>query len=169
VPAALQARARSLLPDERVVIAAGGSSRRASVARALEHVRSRTVVVHDAARPFVSPRAVAAVVSALEDADGAITALPVDETLKRVEDRRVLDTIDRSSLWRAQTPQAFRAGSLRAAHERAAAEGFEATDDAQLLERYGGTITVVQGTRENLKLTYPEDFVLAEAMARARA
>jgi 2-C-methyl-D-erythritol 4-phosphate cytidylyltransferase len=152
-----------------VDVARGGDTRRASVAAGLRRVRSGRVVVHDAARPLVTRAAVEAVVDALGDADGALVAAPVDETLKRVEEGRVRETVARDALWRAQTPQAFRTAVLREAHERAARDGLEATDDAQLVERCGGDVRVVAWRATNLKITYPEDFVIAQAMLEGRS
>lgn len=148
----------------------GGDTRQQSVANGLAAVGDPTrVVVHDAARPFVSPGMIAAVIDALEEGDGAVTALPVEETLKRVRDGKVLETVDRTDLWRMQTPQAFRTDVLRGAHEVARSEGrFDATDDAQLVERYGGTIVIVDGSPKNMKLTYAEDLEIAELLMRAR-
>jgi 2-C-methyl-D-erythritol 4-phosphate cytidylyltransferase len=166
VPGDVLEQARAILEGRMVVLTEGGESRQASVARGLALVSGARVVVHDAARPFLTAGDVHRVVDALEHADGAALALPVDETLKRVDDHMVLETVDRSRLWRAQTPQAFRTGVLRAAHRRAAEEGYAATDDAQLIERYGGDVVVVEGSRTNLKLTYPEDLALAEAILR---
>ena len=123
--------------------------------------------MHDAARPVVTAGDIRRVVAALEYADAAISAVPVDETLKRVRDERVLETVDRAGLWRAQTPQAFRAEALRAAHRRAAEEGVTATDDAFLIERHGNRVAIVHGSRRNLKVTWEEDFAVAEAMMRA--
>jgi 2-C-methyl-D-erythritol 4-phosphate cytidylyltransferase/2-C-methyl-D-erythritol 2,4-cyclodiphosphate synthase len=149
-----------------VRVVTGGVTRQQSVARGLEVVTTERVVVHDAVRPFVTAVDVRRAAAALEQADGAVTAVPVDETLKRVEDGQIIETVDRSGLWRAQTPQAFRVDVLRAAHERAAAGSVAAGDDAVLVERYGGKVVVVRGSRRNLKLTFPEDFALAEAMMR---
>lgn len=150
-----------------VTVAAGGDVRAASVAAGLALVESETVVVHDAARPFASPDLVRAVVAALRDADGAIAAVPVEETLKRVDGDRIVETVARAGIWRAQTPQAFRTEALRAAHAEAAAQGIDATDDAQLLERMGRRVAVVPGSRSNVKITFAEDFALAEALLRA--
>jgi 2-C-methyl-D-erythritol 4-phosphate cytidylyltransferase/2-C-methyl-D-erythritol 2,4-cyclodiphosphate synthase len=149
-----------------VRVVTGGVTRQQSVARGLEVVTTERVVVHDAVRPFVTAVDVRRAAAALEQADGAVTAVPVDETLKRVEDGQIIETVDRSGLWRAQTPQAFRVDVLRAAHERAAAGSVAAGDDSVLVERYGGKVVVVRGSRRNLKLTFPEDFALAEAMMR---
>ncbi len=168
VPPEQTERARSELGAPEIVLVAGADVRQRSVRAGLAHVDSDLVVVHDAARPFASPELVSRVVAAVTEADGAIAAVPVDETIKRVEDSRVLETVDRARLWRAQTPQAFRTQVLRAAHERAESEGHLATDDAELVERYGGTIAIVEGSRANLKITFPEDLQLAEAIAEGR-
>ena len=151
------------------IVVAGGPTRQASIAAGLARVDAPRVVVHDAARPLVTEADVHAVVDALERAPGAIVARPLDDTLKRVEDRRVVGTVPREGLWRAQTPQAFRTEVLRDAHRRAAEEGFEATDDAALLERYGSEVLVIEARGTNPKLTRAEDFSLAEALLRSRA
>ncbi len=151
---------------ESLVITAGGETRQDSVASGLEEVSSDVVVVHDGARPFISVGLVQAVIEAATEADGAIAAMPLDETLKRSVGDRIEATVDREDMWRAQTPQAFRTEVLREAHEKARAEGFIGTDDASLVERYGGTVKLVNGGRSNIKVTYPEDFALAEALVR---
>lgn len=148
-----------------VVVTEGGATRQESVARGLALVTTDRVVVHDAARPFLTAELIERVVAALLDADGAIAAVPADETMKRVEGERVVETLDRSGVWRAQTPQAFHTAILRSAHERAATDVIVATDDAQLVERVGGTVRVVEGDRRNVKLTYAEDFDAAEFVA----
>jgi len=117
--------------------------------------------VHDAARPLASPRLFDAVVDAVRaGADGAVPALPVPDTLKRVEGSDVVETLDRSALVAVQTPQAFRADALRAAH---AADG-DATDDAALVEANGGTVVVVAGDPRNLKVTSPDDLAVGAAL-----
>ena len=150
------------------VVVTGGDSRHASIARGLDEVRAERVVVHDAARPFVTEAEVRAVLAALDEAPGALAAQPVDDTLKRVEAGRVVATVDREGLWRAQTPQAFRTDELRDAHRRAAEEGFEATDDAALLERYGREVVVVEGSPRNFKVTSPQQLDLAQELAGHR-
>jgi 2-C-methyl-D-erythritol 4-phosphate cytidylyltransferase / 2-C-methyl-D-erythritol 2,4-cyclodiphosphate synthase len=174
VPPGAVADAAALVGGEPdVAVAEGGSSRTRSVARGLAACAERVasppgrVVVHDAARPFVTAPDVVAVLDALVGAEGAIAAVPVHETLKRVDDGRVVETVARGGLWRAQTPQAFVFAALAHAHSRAAEDGFEATDDAQLLEHYGGSVRVVRGRADNIKITWPEDLALAEAMLRA--
>jgi 2-C-methyl-D-erythritol 4-phosphate cytidylyltransferase/2-C-methyl-D-erythritol 2,4-cyclodiphosphate synthase len=121
------------------------------------------VIVHDAARPFVTLSLLQRVLDALRDHDAAIAAEPVEDTLKVVAGDTVVETVDRSRLWRAQTPQAFRTESLRRAHE--GSPDVAATDDAQLIELAGGTVAVVRGDRRNVKITFEEDFVLAESLA----
>jgi 2-C-methyl-D-erythritol 4-phosphate cytidylyltransferase/2-C-methyl-D-erythritol 2,4-cyclodiphosphate synthase len=156
------------LGESDVVLTAGGDSRQASVASGLDEVASSTVVIHDGARPLITPADVARVLEPLDRHDGAITAMPMDETLKRADDDRVLETVDRAGLWRVQTPQAFRTSVLRSAHEKALSDGYEGTDDAALVERAGGSVVLVTGSRLNLKVTYPEDFALAEALLESR-
>jgi len=158
--------ARSTL-GEGVVLAPGGATRRDSIRKGLMLVDTDRVVVHDAARPFATVGMVAAVLERLSDCDGAICSMPITETIKRAMGDVVVDTVDRSQLHRAQTPQAFRTELLKHAHQVALEEDFDPTDDAQLVERCGGRIGLVQGSASNIKITYPEDFQLAEAMARA--
>ncbi len=146
------------------VIVAGGASRSASVRAGLTQVPDGVdvVVVHDAARPLAHPGLFAAVLEALAaGADGAVAAVPVADTLKRVgDDGAVVETVDRSGLWAVQTPQGFRLDVLRAAH----AGEPEATDDAGLVEAAGGRVVVVAGDRRNLKVTDPADLALLEAL-----
>lgn len=148
----------------------GGATRSDSVRAGLALVPADAdiVVVHDAARPLASRRLFLAVIAAVEDgADAAVPALPVVDTLKRIDDEhRVLETVPRAGLVAVQTPQAFRASTLRAAHETEAVD----TDDAALVEAAGGKVVVVAGERRNLKLTLPDDLELAQALVEgARA
>jgi 2-C-methyl-D-erythritol 4-phosphate cytidylyltransferase len=167
VPAESVADTAPLLGRFEAELVISGPSRQDSVARGIERVRAERVVIHDAARPFVTVADVRRVAEALARVDGAVMAVPLEDTLKRVKDERIVETVDRASLWRAQTPQAFRTEVLRAAHERALREGFEGTDDAQLLERCGAEVAVVPGSRRNLKLTFAEDFSFAEALMQS--
>ena len=150
-------------------IVAGGPARQDSVGNGLALVTTESVVVHDAARPFATADLVRKVISGLGEADAVVAAMPVDETIKRVDDNGgVVETVDRSSLWRAQTPAAFHTNLLKAAHERARSEGFTGTDESQLIERYGGSVSIVRGQRDNMKVTFPEDIALAQSMMDAR-
>ena len=152
-------------PDVRVI--AGGATRQASVELALAEIGSGVVVVHDAARPLAQAELVRSTIGALADADAAIAAVPVDETLKSVTDGRVVGTVDREGLWRAQTPQAFRVERLRAAQADVRRKDV-ATDDAMLIEKAGGRVVIVEGSTSNLKVTTPDDLLIAEAMLKER-
>ncbi len=121
-------------------------------------------MVHDAARPFVTTTHVKGLLAALEQSDGAIPALPVPDTLKRAESGVISGTTSRDGLWRAQTPQAFRLGRLRAAYDRWP-DHEEPTDDAGVVERDSGRVTLTPGDPLLMKLTYPEDFAMAERLA----
>ncbi len=148
----------------------GGAERADSVRAglaALTGAADRPVLVHDAARPLLSIEVISRLLDALPDADGAIAALPVSDTLKRGADR-IDATVDRSGLWRAQTPQAFRSDRLIAAYA-AWPEGSAATDDAAVIERDGGVVRLIQGDPRLMKLTYPEDFAMAEALIPTQA
>jgi 2-C-methyl-D-erythritol 4-phosphate cytidylyltransferase/2-C-methyl-D-erythritol 2,4-cyclodiphosphate synthase len=147
----------------------GGRTRAESVQAGLAAVtggRNQPVLVHDAARPFVTREHVDRLLAALDLADGAILTLPVPDTLKRGEGL-VDETVSREGLWRAQTPQAFRIGRLKAAYRRWPT-GEEPTDDAAVMERAGGHVAMVPGDPMLMKLTYPEDFLLAEQLAASR-
>ena len=154
-----------LLADPRARVVAGGDTRQASVRAGLSLVESETVVVHDAARPFATREILAAVIAALDDHDGAVPGVPVTDTIKVVSGGRVVQTPERSTLWAIQTPQAFVTEVLKRAHESALSDDFEATDDAQLVEHYGGGVAVVAGSAENIKVTEPGDFERASASA----
>ncbi len=149
-------------------VVAGGEWRQESVCNALRTLSSRAeyIVVHDGARPLATPRLFHKTLKALRDADceGVISAVPVVDTVKEVEGGWVLRTPDRRRLWAVQTPQCFRAAALLDAHERAYRERVWATDDAALLERYRYRVRVVEGELTNLKITYPSDLILAEAL-----
>jgi len=146
---------------------AGGPTRSASVRAGLAAVPddAEIVVVHDAARPLAGAELFHRTVAAVRaGADAAVPGVPVTDTVKRVEGGRVVETVDRSRLVAVQTPQAFRAAMLRRAH----AGAHEATDDAGLVEGLGGTVVVVEGDPRNLKLTSPDDLVVARALLAGR-
>jgi 2-C-methyl-D-erythritol 4-phosphate cytidylyltransferase len=175
-PAGWEDAARDAVPAglPAPAVVAGGATRARSVARGLLAVPARcaTVLVHDAARPLVTPGDVRAVLGAVGAADGALAAAPLADTLKRVgADGAVTDTPDRSGLWRAQTPQAFRAAALRGAVARAEADGTldAATDCSALVTRAAGRVVVVPADAANLKVTTPDDLALAELVLASRA
>jgi 2-C-methyl-D-erythritol 4-phosphate cytidylyltransferase len=144
---------------------AGGPRRRDSVARGLAEVPDDVefVLVHDAARPLASPALVGRVVDRLRvgDAAGVVPAVPVRDTLKDTADDVVIGSVDRSSLVAVQTPQGFVTAVLRRAHD---VGEDDATDDAMLLEAIGERVVTVPGDPANLKITYPEDLVLARLL-----
>jgi 2-C-methyl-D-erythritol 4-phosphate cytidylyltransferase len=160
--------AQATVPAITVEVVAGGATRQASVRAGLAVVPAGVahVIVHDAARPLVTTALAEAALAALADAAGAVVAIPAHDTLKREQNGAIVETVPRDGLWRAQTPQAFRADALRRAHEHATAD--DATDDAALLERAGERVVIVPGDERNLKVTAPEDLTIAEALLAAR-
>jgi 2-C-methyl-D-erythritol 4-phosphate cytidylyltransferase/2-C-methyl-D-erythritol 2,4-cyclodiphosphate synthase len=144
----------------------GGATRQASVLAGLEALTQagpEIVLIHDAARPFASPKLVARAIAAAAQSGAAIPALPLTDTIKAVDaENRVIETVDRNRLRIIQTPQAFAFSPLLAAHRRAAAEGLASfTDDAAIAEWAGLRVAVFEGERDNIKLTTPEDFLSA--------
>jgi 2-C-methyl-D-erythritol 4-phosphate cytidylyltransferase len=152
-------------------VVAGGESRSESVAAALEALDSAVVVVHDAARPLVTAELIDAVIDDLladGDAGAVVAAAPVTDTIKQVARGVEVDrTLDRSSLWAAQTPQAFRAEALREALGSTALLA-QATDDAMLVERLGGKVLLHEAPSENVKVTTPLDLRVAELLLAER-
>lgn len=144
----------------------GGATRADSVKAglaALGGAEDRPVLVHDAARPFLSAAVIDRCVRALDEADGALPALPVADSLRRASDGLVAGSVERDALWRAQTPQAFRLKTLTDAYAAWPADEV-ATDEATVVERAGGRVKIVAGNARLMKLTYPEDFAMAEAL-----
>jgi 2-C-methyl-D-erythritol 4-phosphate cytidylyltransferase/2-C-methyl-D-erythritol 2,4-cyclodiphosphate synthase len=149
----------------------GGAVRAQSVQNGLAALQHQPddlpVLIHDAARLFVTEAHVRALLDALDGAEGALPALPVADTLKRTDASGAATTTPREGLHRAQTPQAFRLSVLRRAYAAWPAEAGEPTDDAQVVERAGGRVALVPGDPRLMKLTYPEDFAMAEMLAQA--
>jgi 2-C-methyl-D-erythritol 4-phosphate cytidylyltransferase len=145
----------------------GGATRAQSVANALIAVETELVAIHDAARPLVTPQLIEGVIATLVDdpeAEGAIAATPVTDTIKRASARMVEATVDREILWAAQTPQVFRVDALRRALEADPAQVESATDEAMLIEAAGGRVRIHPSAPENLKVTTPTDLRLAESL-----
>jgi len=142
----------------------GGATRAESVALGLAELPpdADVVLVHDAARPLATPALVDRVLAALREADGAVPGLPPADTIKRVKDGVVSETLDRSSLTAVQTPQAFRGEAIRRAYGRPAGELAMATDCASLVEAAGLAVAVVEGERRNIKVTEREDLAYAQ-------
>jgi len=149
----------------------GGADRQASVYAGLLHARAETdlILVHDGARPFVTPAVVRAAVSVAAESGGAVVAVPVTDTIKVADrDDWLVATPERGRLWAAQTPQVFRAAVFREAHALALRDGVRTTDDSALVERLGRPVRLVLGASENLKITTTADLLLADQILRAR-
>lgn len=150
-------------------VVAGGSVRQQSVANGLAQVPRdcEVVAVHDGVRPFVTPEQIDASVGMASEEGACIVATQVKDTIKSVDEHGKVDfTVDRSVLWGAKTPQAFRAGILREAFERAAADNFLGTDEASLVERLGVPVKIAEGDDRNIKITTPADLAIAEALMK---
>lgn len=153
---------------DRLLVSVGGRERHESVVNGLEDLPEEVTiaVVHDAARPLVTDATIDRVISEARKGHGAIAALPVVDTLKEVDDDgRIVRTVDRARLWRAQTPQAFPREMLEQAHIAARREQIGATDDAALCERLGLPVVVVRGSERGMKITDESDFARADALS----
>ncbi len=151
-----------------VEVVAGGSTRQESVYRGLMALDDDTgsVLIHDAARPCVEKDALEASVLGCVRYGAVISATPSTDTMKIIRDGLVEATPERSTIWRAQTPQTFQYRVLRSAHERAREEDYAGTDDAELVERAGYVVRVLEGTPDNIKVTSAEDLEIAERILR---
>ena len=152
---------------DRLLVSVGGATRSESVMNGLEDLPEevRYVLIHDAARPLAGDAMIDRVVAAARLGTGAIAALPVTDTLKEVDESGgVVRTVDRSRLWRAQTPQGFPRAMIEQAYREALAAGVTATDDSALCERIGLPVIVVQGSERAMKVTTAEDFARVEAV-----
>jgi 2-C-methyl-D-erythritol 4-phosphate cytidylyltransferase len=153
---------------DRLLLSVGGRERSESVANGLEDLPSEceVVVIHDAARPLVTSETIGRVIDEARLGHGAVAALPVVDTLKRVESSgKVIETVDRFGLWRAQTPQAFPRKAIERAHREAREADRIATDDAALCEQIGLPVVVVRGSERAQKITEENDFALLEALS----
>ncbi|MCP9848288.1 2-C-methyl-D-erythritol 4-phosphate cytidylyltransferase [Cyanobium sp. Morenito 9A2] len=158
-------------PDRPVLWVDGGDSRQESVRLGLAALppEAEHVLIHDGARCLVEPELLERCALAVRQGQAVIAAMPVSDTIKRVDGAgTILDTPDRSQLWAAQTPQGFPVERLRAAHERARQEHWTVTDDASLFERLGWPVQVLVAEPSNLKVTTPFDLRIAEAVLAAR-
>lgn len=167
VPGADVERTQTLLAEQGslkiAAVVVGGAHRQESVLAGLEHAGGTPVsVIHDGARPLVTPEVVTAVVQAAVETGAASAGVPVHETVKLMDGPDASQTLDRDRLWIARTPQAFHTGLLLEAHRRARADGFLGTDDAGLVERLGRKVRMVEDAAQNLKITVPADLETAE-------
>jgi 2-C-methyl-D-erythritol 4-phosphate cytidylyltransferase len=123
------------------------------------------VIVHDGVRPFVTGEIISVCLEAADKWGAAVAAVPVKDTVKVADaEEFIVDTLDRSKLWAVQTPQAFRTTLVLEAHQRARQDGIKATDDATLIEQLGFKVKLIRGSYRNLKITTPEDLIIAEAL-----
>jgi 2-C-methyl-D-erythritol 4-phosphate cytidylyltransferase len=155
---------------DRLLVSAGGRERGDSVYAGLTDLppEVRIVVIHDAARPLFDAETLDRAIAAARAGSGAVAGIPVTDTLKRADESdRVIDTVDRTRLWRAQTPQAFPRDMIERAYSEARAHGIRATDDAALCERLGMPVVMVRGSERAMKITEEADFARAEALALA--
>jgi 2-C-methyl-D-erythritol 4-phosphate cytidylyltransferase len=151
-------------------VVAGGAERQDSVRNGLDACGAADddlIMIHDGVRPFFPGAALPALLAAAGRTGAGILAIPAQDTIKEVEEGTVVRTLERSRLWQVQTPQAFRAGVIRTAHQQALAAGFTGTDDASLVEWCGGAVGVVPGSPYNFKITTPADLALARALLAA--
>ncbi len=132
------------------------------------HEKIAVVAIHDAVRPLITPDIISATVRAAAAQGAAICALAATDTIKEVAQGKIVRTLPRAQIYMAQTPQAFHYRLILDAHQRAAAEQFVATDDAMLIERLGGAVAIVEGSPDNIKITKPADFALAELILARR-
>ncbi|RHW36221.1 2-C-methyl-D-erythritol 4-phosphate cytidylyltransferase [Lysinibacillus yapensis] len=148
----------------------GGEERQHSVHSCLKEMQQvEIVLVHDAARPFITKPIIARLVEAASEKGAAIAGVRAKDTMKKVRDGVIVETIDRDSLWMIQTPQAFQFNLLAEAEDVAEKVGFLGTDEAMLVERLGHAVHIVEASYDNLKMTTKEDLVLGEAILRKRA
>jgi len=156
---------------DRLLLSIGGRERSESVANGLEDLpgECEIVVIHDAARPLVTAETIGRVIDEARKGNGAVAAVPMSDTLKRVDTSgKIVETVDRFGIWRAQTPQAFPRKVIERAHREARAADRIATDDAALCEQIGLPVVVVRGSERALKITEENDFSLAEALSILR-
>jgi 2-C-methyl-D-erythritol 4-phosphate cytidylyltransferase len=151
-------------------IAPGGKERQDSVSHGLNLIDDKRciVLIHDGVRPLIEPSVITNAVKQLTECDGVVVGVPVKDTVKEVVDGDVQQTLKRDVLWAIQTPQIFRYETIYRAYEKAGKESFYSTDDSALVERYGGKIKVVMGSYTNIKITTPEDLMIAELFVKMR-
>ncbi|PYZ91831.1 2-C-methyl-D-erythritol 4-phosphate cytidylyltransferase [Salipaludibacillus keqinensis] len=150
-------------------IVKGGKERQQSVNEGLKAIHGNPVVlIHDGARPFIRREIIRELVQTTDANGAAVAGVPVKDTIKQVQGQEIVATVDRSSLWSIQTPQAFHLEEISYAHQMAEKQGFLGTDDASLMEKLNRPVAIVQGDYENIKITTPEDLLFAEAIIKKR-
>jgi 2-C-methyl-D-erythritol 4-phosphate cytidylyltransferase len=149
----------------------GGKERQDSVANGLQKLEkdASIVMIHDGVRPFVTNEMIRESVELAKKGESVVIGVPIKDTIKEVDDKKVVrHTLERSRLWAVQTPQTFPVKVLKRAYEESYKHKIYATDDATLVERMGGTVHVIMGSYDNIKITTPEDLILAEEILRRR-
>lgn len=146
-------------------IVPGGITRQQSVLNGLDHVTSQKVLIHDGARPFVSQNEILNVISALDTNDAAAVGVKAKDTIKRINrNNMIIETLNRDELIQIQTPQGFKTDIILSAHKKAVTEGVEVTDDCALAELRGINVKILYGSYNNIKITTPEDVVIARGI-----
>jgi 2-C-methyl-D-erythritol 4-phosphate cytidylyltransferase len=149
----------------KIKVVSGGKTRHNSVMNGLNAAGNCDIaLIHDGVRPFVTERLIKKVIDGIKEADGCIPVLPVTDTIKIAENGFIKKTVPREYLFSVQTPQAFKMEKILDAHKKAMGREYIPTDDSMLIEESGGTIKIVEGERFNIKITLPEDMILAEAI-----
>lgn len=154
-----------------ISIVSGGKTRQDSVRCGILAIKEapKFIAVHDAARCLITEEEITNTIQKCIDGwQGAICSLPIRDTIKKVDGEKIIDTQSRENLWGMQTPQVFQYDVIKEAYEKAHQEKFEATDDAQVAEKWGAKVCVVQGKTTNIKVTFPEDLQIAEMILKAR-
>ena len=155
---------------KKIQLVLGGTERQYSVFNGLQATKDCNIIlVHDGARPFVRHEVIHELARVAHEKGAAIAAVPVKDTIKKVQDLQVVETIERTSLWQVQTPQAFRFSLLWEAHHQALQQNFLGTDEASLVERLQYPVQIVTADYDNIKLTTPEDLYIAEAILKHRS
>lgn len=151
-------------------VAPGGDERQDSVYNGLRLLKEQNqlVLIHDGARPLINKETITTAINSISGFDGVVVGVPVKDTIKEAEKNIVKRTLKRETLWAIQTPQVFRYDSIMNAYDNAIAENYYSTDDSALIERMGGTVNIVMGSYENIKITTPEDIRIAEFLLRQR-
>ncbi len=155
-------KAKNLFKNKRIAFANGGKTRAESVKSGVEKAHEEIVVIHDAARPFITKNLVIRLFREIEFADSVIPVIPVKPTVKEVEDGIVKKTLPREKLFAVQTPQIFKREKLLEAYRRLKFQN--ATDEASLIERIGGVVKAIPGIEENIKITTPFDLILMKSI-----
>ncbi len=152
-------------------IAPGGRERQDSVYSGLKALRGKAeiVLIHDGARPLVDAGIVRRALNSISGFEGVVVGVPVKDTIKEVNGNVIKKTLKREAIWAVQTPQLFLYNHIIKAYDKAMEEGFYSTDDSALLERNGGKVKMVEGSYSNIKITTPEDILIAELLLREKA